>query len=92
MNDLTAAKIKMMNASIRCLGFGLLGLLPFIGPPFAFTAMWSSYTARRHERRFWNPAKSHRIVGLICAAVGALVWCVVDTLLIYQIGNNYINS
>jgi hypothetical protein len=92
MNDLPAAKIKMMKGSIRCLTFGLLGLLPLIGVPFALAALWSSYSARRMERQFWNPAKPHRILGLICAAAGALIWSAVDTILIYHACNNYINS
>ena len=92
MNDLPAAKIKMMKGSIRCLTLGLLGLLPLIGVPFALAALWSSYSARRMERQFWNPAKTHRILGLICAAVGALIWSAVDTILIYHACNNYVNS
>jgi hypothetical protein len=85
-------KLKMMKASIRCLVFGLLGLLPIIGVPFALAAMWSSYLARSQERVLWNPAQPHRIVGLICASVGALIWSAVDTILIYHACNNYVNS
>ena len=84
MNSIPAAKIKMMNASNRCLVFGLLGLLPLIGAPFAFAALWTSFSARRWERQFWNPAKPQRILGLICAIIGALVWSGVDTLLIFH--------
>ena len=84
-----AVKIKMMKASVRCLAFGLLGLLPIIGVPFALAGFWASFSARRQERYFWNPAKPHRIVGLICAAIGALVWSAVDTILIYHAFNNY---
>mgnify|MGYP001548076022 CR=1 FL=1 len=87
-----AAKIKMMQASLRCLVFGLLGLLPIIGVPFALAALWASYSARKHERSFWNPAKPQRIVGLICATFGALVWSALDTILIYHACNNYVNS
>ena len=39
MNDLPAVKIKMMKGSFRCLVFGLLGLLPLIGVPFAMAAL-----------------------------------------------------
>lgn len=86
------AKLKMMKASIRCLTLGLLGWLPLIGVPFALAALWSSYVARRQESRFWNPAKPHRVIGLICAALGALIWGAVDTILIYNACNNYVNS
>ena len=84
MNDIPAAKIKMMKASIRCFIFGLLGLLPIIGPPFALAALWISGRTRKKERQFWNAAKPYRILGVVCAAVGAVLWSVVDALLIYR--------
>lgn len=87
-----AVKLKMMKASIRCLAFGLLGLLPLIGVPFALAGLWASFSARRQERYFWNPARPHRIIGLICAAFGALIWSAVDTILIYNAVNSYIGS
>ena len=92
MNDIATAKIKMMKGSLRCLTLGRLGLLPIIGPPFALAALWASFSARRQEQRFWNPAKPQRILGLICAAAGALLWSVVDTILIYHAATNYVNS
>ena len=85
-----AVKIQMMKASVRCLTFGLLGLLPMIGVPFALAALWASFSARKQEKYFWNPAKPHRIIGLICAALGALVWSFVDTILIYNAVKRYI--
>ncbi len=78
------AKIRMMNDSLVCLVFGLLALLPFIGVPFALVAFWSSYSARKREQTLWNPAKPHRQIGLVCAAFGALIWCLVDTVWIYH--------
>ena len=87
-----AVKIRMMKSSLRCLMFGLLGLLPIIGVPFALAALWASFSARKQEKYFWNPAKPHRIVGLIFAALGALVWSWVDTILIYHAVNSYIAS
>ena len=87
-----SAKLKMMKASTRCLVLGLMSLLPLIGVPFALAALWASYSARKLERQLWNPAKPHRVIGLICASVGALVWSCVDTILIYHACNNYINS
>ena len=47
MNDIPAVKIKMMKGSIRCLVFGLLGLLPVIGLPFALAAI-GPRAARRY--------------------------------------------
>jgi uncharacterized membrane protein len=90
--SIPAMKIKMIQASLRCLVFGLLGLLPIIGVPFALAALWTSYSARRFEGQFWNPAKPQRILGLICASFGALIWSALDTILIYHACNNYVNS
>ena len=92
MNDVPAAKIKMMKASIRCLIFGLLGLLPIIGLPFALAALWVSGQVRAKEKLFWNAARPYRIWGVACAAIGAVVWSVVDGLLIFQSLNNYAAS
>jgi hypothetical protein len=89
MNDIPAAKIRMMKTSIHCLIYGLLGLLPIIGLPFALGALWISGHTRLTEKQFWNPAKSYRICGVACAAIGAVVWSVVDMLLIYQAFNSY---
>jgi hypothetical protein len=87
-----AAKIKMMKDSLRCFVFGLLGLLPIIGLPFAIAALWVSGRTSAREKHFWNVARPYRIWGMICAALGAVVWSVVDTLLIYHAFNNYVTS
>ena len=88
--SIPAVKIKMMKASLRCLIFGLLGLLPVIGLPFALGALWVSGRARAQEKYFWNPARPHRIFGVACAALGAVAWSVVDTLLIGHAFNQYV--
>jgi hypothetical protein len=87
-----AAKIQMLKSSMRCFAFGLLGLLPVIGLPFAVAALWIAGRVRMKEKQFWNAARPYRICGVVCAAVGAVVWSVVDTILIYDACNNYINS
>lgn len=87
-----ANKIRIIKTSTRCLVFGLLGLLPLIGLAFALTALWLSFSSRRQERLLWNPAKPYQIIGSVCGATGALVWSIVDTIIIYQICNNYISS
>ena len=79
-----AAKIQMMKESIRCLVFGLLGLLPVIGLPFALAALWISGQARVKEKRFWNAARPYRILGVVCAAVGTILWGFILMLIVYH--------
>jgi hypothetical protein len=74
-NDRPAtAKLKMMKASMRCLAYGLFGLLPVIGLPFALAALWTSGRIRRQEKQLWNAAKPYRLAGATCAALGAIGW------------------
>jgi hypothetical protein len=82
MNKDVTAKIAMMEGSLRCFTFGLLGFLPVIGLPFALIAVWSSGRARMREKQFWNPAKPYRICGIVCGTIGALVWGGIYTLII----------
>jgi hypothetical protein len=77
-------KIRMMKLSIRCFVDGLLGFIPIIGLGFALAALWFSGQARREEKRFWNPAKPYRIYGVVCAAIGAILWSSILALIIYS--------
>jgi hypothetical protein len=89
MNDIPTAKIKMMKASIRCLVFGLLGLLPAIGLPFGLAALWIAGRVRKQEKLFWNPARPYRIWGVACAAGGTVIWFLVVSLIVYNSVNSY---
>jgi hypothetical protein len=81
MNNIPAAKIKMMKASIRCLVFGVLGLIPVIGLPFALAALWISGRVRVREKLYWNAARPYRIWGVACAALGAVLWIGILTII-----------
>jgi hypothetical protein len=89
---IATVKIRMLKASLRCFVLGLLGLLPIIGPPFAFAALWTSGRARADERYLWNAARPYRLCGLAAAALGAVVWSGVDMILIYHSINSYISN
>ncbi|MFZ1072817.1 MAG: hypothetical protein WAO21_05210 [Verrucomicrobiia bacterium] len=91
-DNIPIAKIKMLKSSMRCFIYGLLGLLPVIGLPFAIVALWLSGRVRAREKLFWNAAKPYRIWGVACAALGAVIWSVVDTFLIYHAFNNDTSS
>jgi hypothetical protein len=74
MNTDTSTKIQMLKSSLRCFMFGLLGLIPLLGLPFAFAALWISGRIRVKEKLFWNAARPYRIWGVVCAAVGTVLW------------------
>jgi hypothetical protein len=84
MNDIPAAKIKMMKASIHCLIYGVLALLPVIGLAFGLAALWISGRVRLKEKLYWNPARPYRIGGVVCAAVGSILW---GGLLVFVVGS-----
>jgi hypothetical protein len=74
MNADASAKIKILNSSLRCLVFGMLGLIPVIGLPFALAALWISGRVRAMEKQMWNAAQPYRIWGVVCAAAGPIFW------------------
>jgi hypothetical protein len=79
----------MLKSSLRCFGFGLLGVLPLFGLPFALAALWISGRVRAKEKHFWNAAKPYRVWGVVCAATGIIFWGFILTILIYHAINNY---
>ncbi|HEX3624975.1 MAG TPA: hypothetical protein VH280_06045 [Verrucomicrobiae bacterium] len=84
MNTDASAKIAMLKGSMRCLAFGLLGLLPFVGLPFAILALWTGGRVRRYEVKYWNAAKPFRIWGVVCAGAGAVVWATIGGLIVFN--------
>jgi hypothetical protein len=84
MNNDATIKIKMLKGSLRCFMFGVLGLLPVIGLPFAFAALWISGGVRAKEKQFWNAARPYRVWGVACAAGGTILWGFILMIAIYQ--------
>ena len=74
MNTDADAKIQMLKNSLRCFVYGLLGMLPVIGLPFALAALWISGRVRAKEKQLWNAARPYRIWGVVCAAFGTVLW------------------
>ena len=83
-----AAKIRMLESSMQCFVFGLIGLLPVIGLPFALAALWIAGRVRMSEIQLWNAARPYRIWGVVCAAVGTIFWFFVLSLIIYSAASN----
>lgn len=84
MNSDAIAKIKMLKGSMCCFIFGLLGLVPILGLPFALAALWVSGRVRGTEKQFWNAAKPYRIWGVVCAAIGTIFWTGIIVFAIFQ--------
>ena len=84
MNDDVGARIRLINNSLRCFTYGLLGLLPVIGVPCAVAALWLSGRIRVEEKRHWNAARPYRIWGVVCAAFGTIFWFLVVVLIIFN--------
>jgi hypothetical protein len=51
--------ITVINASLRCFVFGLVGLVPVIGLPFAVAAIVQSRKVGRASGSEWNPAEGY---------------------------------
>ena len=91
MNNLSAAKIKMMKASTRCMIYGLLSLVPVIGLPFGLAALWISGRVRKQEQQMWNAAKPYRVIGVASGALGTFLWAgfflfIVGSNVLYALG------
>jgi hypothetical protein len=84
MNELPAAKIKMMRASTRCLTYGIIGLVPVVGLPFGLAALWIGGRVRRQEKQLWNAAKPYRVIGVACAAAGTIFWTILIIFAVFR--------
>ncbi|MGO8763597.1 MAG: hypothetical protein ACLQSR_00495 [Limisphaerales bacterium] len=82
-----AAKIKMINASLRCFTFGLLSLLPFIGIPFGVLALVESGKVRVAEKQLWNPARPYMMIGGTIAGLSVIFWFMTGILIIFRLMN-----
>jgi hypothetical protein len=87
MTDIPTEKIKMIKASLRCFVFGLLGLLPLLGLPFAVAALVNSGKVRAGQKFLWNPARPYWILGLTCAILGTIFWSFILMLVLFQVAN-----
>ena len=88
MNPDAMIKIRMLKGSLRCFAFGVLGLIPLIGLPFALAALWISGRVRAKEKLYWNAARPYRIWGVIIAAAGTLFWFLIVVLIAYNAINH----
>lgn len=56
--------VRLAERSLRCLGMGILGLIPLFGLPLAALAGWIGYQILKESRHRWNPARLHATTGM----------------------------
>lgn len=84
MNTDLEARIQMLKSSLACFIWGLLGLLPLIGLPFAVVALVISGRVRVRQKKYWNAAKPYWIGGVACGCVGIFLWGAVWILILFN--------
>jgi len=67
------ARVEVIRHSLGCFVWGWLGLVPWLGLPFAYLAWVQSSRARRGEQVTWNPAKPYRVAGMVLARIGVFL-------------------
>lgn len=66
-------KIHLIESSLRCFIFGLVGLVPVLGLPFVLFAFAAFLKVIAANSRMWNPARYYLFAGLGLASAGALI-------------------
>jgi hypothetical protein len=78
-------KIDLIRSSLRCFACGIIGLLPFIGIPFAVAAIWDFRRVFFGKSTLWNAAQPYLSIGAACATFGLLLDLLIVTAIIIQI-------
>jgi hypothetical protein len=76
------SKIEMMERSLRCFIYGLLGLLPVIGIPMAVLSVAQYRRVKRGRGEMWNPAHRYLFWGGVCARMGLALFLLVPVMVI----------
>lgn len=63
-------KVQVIERSLHCFAWGLVGLLPGIGVPFAIVALSDALSVAWRKGSVWNPAELYLTIGGLCAILG----------------------
>ena len=66
-------QVELIKRSMRCFSFGLVGILPGIGVPFAVIALWDFLHISQYKGTSSNPAERLLRWGAFSAIVGLLL-------------------
>jgi hypothetical protein len=69
-------KMEMIERSLSCFHWGLLGLLPVIGIPMAIVSLVHYRRVKLGQGDRWNPAERYLFWGGICARFQLMVFLV----------------
>jgi hypothetical protein len=75
-------KIELIQGSLRAFWFGLPGIVPFLGTPFAIVALVQNSRIKRRGGTLWNPAQRYLFWGSVCARIGMMLTIIVTLLLV----------
>lgn len=78
-------QIELIQRSLSAFGFGLPGIVPFLGTPFAIVALVHNSHIKRRGGALWNPAQKYLFWGAVCARIGTTL-TVIFTLLLAMAG------
>jgi hypothetical protein len=70
-------KIEIIEGSLRCFAYGLIGLLPGIGIPMAVLSAFQYSRVRRGQGEMWNPAHRYLFWGGVCARMSLALFLLV---------------
>lgn len=66
-------QVEMIRRSLRCFAFGLIGVLPGIGIPFAVVALGDFLYVSQNREPILNPAARYLRWGAFIAIAGLLL-------------------
>ena len=78
-------KVEMIERSLRCFFFGVLGFLPFIGLPMSIIASRDYRRVTAAQGALWNPAGPYLLWGGICARLSLFLlipWTIIIIVII----------
>ena len=66
-------KIELIERSMHACFFGVPGIIPFLGIPFAIVALIHNARIKRRIGPQWNPAHRYLFWGVLCACIGIIL-------------------
>lgn len=90
--DSATDRIELVERSLRCFVFGLIGLVPVLGLPFGIAAIVKSVRLKRRSGERWNPAQSYAKGGSLCATLGIVLTLIAVCIAVAVAINNYLSQ